>query len=300
MFENEKKIVADFLIRNNLTEIVESVYLVGIRDNSVLSDIDLIIISNNVKKVRKNIKQLPYGIDVRDILSGKEFLDNYPYYPYLNFVNLFGKNLFDTVDYCNNSKAKVIKLSLMFYASFLRNFYYLKRFNIKDSGVILKNLNDFEYAQFLPVWNDKDKKDFILKIQKMRLLYPKVEFSEVASLLDEAIEQSWSLIDYLDNSLKNFFSLNKNCNFFFGKEPTIFYEGAVKNCKRMNENLPAWAVRARILLLPSSFSFVLLRDAEIRKYLYYNLKTSRIGVKSFSKKVLCLYLFVCLKLKNTL
>lgn len=244
-----------------------SVYRVGIKDESKYCDIDLIVVTNS--PVIKNIlfKHKTERIDIREVMTRKDFFENASLLPYHEMELVFGENLHPDL---SNSSHDLIKLASMFFYSFLRNFYLLKNSKY-DKDRILKNLNDFVYAK---KWLDNLPEEivsFINEVSLARINPDSKEKSEILHLLNRAIEFSWVLIEVLDQKLRIKYPEVDSRRFFLGREPTIFISGSIDECRSLTEKKFDRLSRLKIMYLPAGFRFIFSKDDFVKKYVRRNL-----------------------------
>jgi len=274
--KNYKEEIIKKIVLIDKDQNIISVYRVGIVDNSLLSDVDLVLVVKNKKRTNNLIQKAFSEFDIRFIFTENEFVKNCQYLPYEHLELIYGKDIKYENPKLDKSTINLIKLSSLFFISFLRNFYFLKKKKNINFREVLIYLNDFTYAQ---IWCDfipKEISEFIEKIKFFRMNSEKIEstFSknELFKILDEAIDYSWKLIDILNEKLKKLFIIKYPKYFFTGKEPTIFVPASVNNCCRLTEkNLKIFS-RTKILYLPLGFQYIFNDDEFVSKYVKFNLK----------------------------
>ena len=267
----DKETVIQSIVNAYGNSAIAAIYQVGIDDASVLSDIDVVIVTKEPASLKKI-----NTVDIRGIFMVKEFTSLRELLPYENFTLLFGEDVSYT-ESLNSENRKLIKLACMQFTGFLRNFYTLKKSN--DTGYILSQLNDFAYVRrWLPEWQSPEHERSWDKIENARNRYPHISHEEVQALLTQAMSESWELIDILAKKIEPL-RLSTQKKTFWGKHPTIFV-GSTEEARTKTEQLPFLYKRARIIYLPLPFSFITTKDTNnaglfIQKYIEMNLKPKK-------------------------
>ncbi|MBU4217091.1 class I SAM-dependent methyltransferase [Candidatus Parcubacteria bacterium] len=275
-----------------------AVYSVGVNDGNELSDIDILIVASEKTNINLNARfsYLSPLVDVRRIVTREEFGHQSQYYSYSQMELIFGEQLMvKTTEPASLKKANLVKMASMFFVSFLRNYYRLKRAREKNIATILKNLNDFRYVEFFGYANFEEVILLNKDIVDARNCYPDITLAEVELLLRRSIDVSWSLMDRLNKELKNEFEVNNPRYVHFGKEPTIFLPAETANCRRLTEEAGTMISAAKILYMPLGFQFIFSDDKYVKKYRLLNFSQNKFGVglaiKTILKQVITLLLY---------
>lgn len=265
----------------------QAVYLTGINDGLDLSDFDLLVVADRDQAaLAEKISAIDGRIDLRRIFSRKEFEAVAPYLPQAKLELVYGQDLRPATDHDKSAERNIVRLSALFFTSFLRNYYYLKAKPEKDAAIILKNLNDFSYVELYLEEIPFDLAQFIGKIKAARANYREISQDRLAELLDEAIDFSWSLVGSLNESLKKRYEVWHPRYLFLGKEPTIFVPADVDACRDLVEKNLSAISRMKILYLPLGFQFIFADDDFARNYSRLNLASGYTGPLSYLKLLL--------------
>jgi hypothetical protein len=286
---------------------VVSLYQVGLTDGSALSDIDLFVVVKEAsyKKIITNViiyLGSTLKFDLRKIVTEKEFVDGYQYEPYACLELITGQELRSEKRLISPEDEGLVKLSAMFFTSFLRNFYWLRE---KKAGTqeILINLNDFAYV---PLWFSDAPSviaEFNQSVQELRKRYPEVSDKECQDTLDRGIEYAWELIAILNNKLKSKLKNGDKSKLFLGREPTICISETLDRCRELTEKNLSGKHRLKILYLPEGFQLFLINSLSlddhlsnfITKYREVNLRLrcTSLGtyIKNIGKKMATLLLY---------
>jgi len=289
--QNLKKFL-DFL-ENNYRDSIKAVYVVGMDDGSVLSDIDLVVILKNKSlSVEKHIKSSGIdAIDVRYVFGEDEAPEKLPYLLSAEIKCVYGNPM--KIELLEE-KYKLAKLASLFFTSFLRNFYRLNTDSKIDVEKALKSLNDFAYI--IPWMKNPPQHivGFADEIKSARLAFPKVNNDEIKSMLVKAIDYSWEIIELLNVRLKEEFEEKYPKNIFLGTNPTIFVPATAQKCRELSEKRLKGFWRLKILYLPLGFQFIFTEDDKINK-IFKNTQKSTQGIKDLASRLvkkifaLCLY-----------
>lgn len=282
---------------------VVSIYLVGLDDGLLISDYDLILVlpnNSSKRKAARAFSSIDKKIDLRLVTNLEYFKNNYKYLPGTEMSLIYGPELRSSVK--DTNKMKLIKMSAMFFKSFLRNYYRHSIANNINTVSLLKDLNDFNYC---PKYLD-DLPDnilaFIGKINNYRLNYNKISQVEARELLEEAIDNSWLLIEILNIELKKEFLIKNPKYIYFDLEPTIIIPSSVSYCRNLTEKSGNLFKKSKILYLPLGFQFIFSKDEIVINYIKNNLKHSFcspiIFLKTSLKKGVSIFYYIELYLKG--
>lgn len=291
-----------------------ALYQVGLTDGSVLSDIDLVVVVKEAsyKKVIVDAITSPIStlkLDLRKIVTEKEFVNGYQYEPYAHLELITGQELRSEKRLVSPEDEGLIKLSGMFFTSFLRNFYWLKE-KKADARDILINLNDFAYVP----WWLSDAPPVIVEfnqlVQQLRRRYPKVSNEECQNALDQGIEYAWKLIALLNNKLKSKLKNRKKNKLFLGREPTACISETSDRCRELTENNLSGKHRLKILYLSEGFQLFFINPLYlddhlsnfVAKYREVNLRlhytSLSMCIKNIGKEIVALLLYYIYLLKK--
>lgn len=259
-----------------------SIYRVGIKDESKYCDIDLVVVTDNlgIKEILFNHKT--EKIDVREVMTRTEFLESAQLLPYYEIELIFGEDLHPVQ---SDPSQSLVKLSSMFFYSFLRNFYLLKNSEY-DKDRILKNLNDFVYAKKWLEDFPEEISSFIDEVALARISPDSRKKEEVIDLLDRGIYFSWALIEILNQKLKVRYSEINHRLFFLGREPTIFINDSIDACRQLSERRLGQLSRLKIMYLPAGFRFIFSKDEFISRYVKRNLTFHIVSLSHFLKTLI--------------
>lgn len=267
-----------------------TVYRTGIVDDSDFSDWDLIIVTNK-KKTKKMC--LGKNIDIRFWGREHEFIRVYSFFAYAQLQLIYGKELRPVVLDKNIEYNNLVKLSSMFFKSFLRNYYILRYRTDLTAKDVFVHLNDFVYCDFYLKDLPKGLREFIDEIKKNRSLSTDFSAAELREMVDRAIVHSWNLIDFLNGRLKNVFDIKYPRGFFAQKEPTIFVSGTVNDCRKLTESDIALNRKFKLLYLPIGFQYIFSKEDFVSGFVKFNLLCSYNSLsslfKSFLKKFYCIF-----------
>lgn len=234
-----------------------ALYQVGLIDGSVLSDVDLVVVINEMRykksiveaitSLKRNIK-----IDLRKIVTEKQFVEGFQYEPYARFELIAGQELRGEKRFLSPEDEGLIKLSAMFFTSFLRNFYWLKEKKATNEEILV-NLNDFSYVSYwLPDASIEIVK-FNQSVRSLRYRYPKVTNQECEKALDEGIEHAWKLVYILNELLKKKIVKGKKSILFLERQPTLCIPASVSQCRKLTETRLKGKHRSKVIYLPIGF-----------------------------------------------
>jgi len=243
-----------------------SIYRTGIEDDSLLCDIDLILVVKNKKNIKQIYKKGKTNFDIRAIFTPEEFLQEESFLPYVSLKLLWGKSL-SKKNISEEKNLKIVKLATMFLYAFQRNFYRdLGKTNIKTS---LIHLNDFEYAKYWGYTSVKFE-SFLRKIRIARIEYPNIRYDRVRELTHEGVDIAWEIVEYLNTELSLYTTelVQENIHPKTLREPTIFCDLDVKTCREQTEALNTLARRAKKIALPNSFKKLLCAPVNSFTYNY--------------------------------
>lgn len=273
--KNSNETIVNVLLKEFQELRVRAVYRVGLIDDSLLSDIDIIIVAD---VPTKNItKRVPGNstIDIRNILTPAEFSLQYLLFPYVELRLLWGEDLSETLSLPKDLEAyNVLRFATMCLRSFLRNFYPLRSKKIIPVNTLLTHLNDFSYVKYwvpnaVPLLGD-----FEQRVNKYRAEPESCAQSDARALLEEAIDRSWDLVGYTHELLARFPQFRPapySPHTVYGVFPTLCAPFTILDCRTITEK---WSIPfpwLRILVFPMGFRFVYSNDTLTRSYVERNL-----------------------------
>lgn len=232
-------------------EQIAALYQVGITDNSLLSDIDIVIVTQTPRPA----VSIP-GVDVRGVFSISEFAGLRDILPYRALSLISGTDVPAAPSDLSSEDRDLIRLAGMFYTSFLRNFYRDKTRGVKQT---LIDLNDFAYAiSWLPQGADI-LAEYWARVVAARETYPAIDQAAVDKLLEDGIKHAWKLVEILDGKISARFGISAFNRRFFGKEPTVFLDSALE-CKMWADRNHGIVRATKALALPRSFANLAFAD----------------------------------------
>lgn len=269
-----------------------SVYRVGIKDESKYCDIDLVVVTDNLGIRDVLFSHKTEKIDVREVMTCTEFLESAQLLPYYEMELIFGEDLHPVQ---SDPSQNLVKLSSMFFYSFLRNFYLLKNSEY-DKDRILKNLNDFVYAKKWLEDFPEEISSFINEVTLARINPDGQKKEEVLDLLDRGIYFSWVLIEILNHKLKARYPEINHGSVFLGREPTIFINNSIDACRHLSERRLGRLSRLKIIYLPVGFRFIFSKDEFVSRYVKRNLTFRAVSsshfLKTLIKKIMTMLLWL--------
>jgi hypothetical protein len=296
----DNKIIIEELKKNlglNWNKII-ALYQVGLTDGSVLSDIDLVVVINEVRYKKRIVEAITslksnIKIDLRKIVTEKEFIKGFQYEPYARLELVAGQELTSEMRFLSPEDEGLIKLSAMFFTSFLRNFYWLKEKKASTKEILI-NLNDFAYV---PLWlSDAPLEiiEFNQLIHKLRQRYPEVSEEECKYVLDGGIDFAWKMVGILNEKLLKNLNLKKETSLFLGREPTICISYSTNECRKLTENNLHSKHRLKIIYLPQAFELFFVNNIcfddnlsrYVSKYRHYNLSLAQKSIGGISKNTI--------------
>ncbi|MEM3394186.1 MAG: class I SAM-dependent methyltransferase, partial [Candidatus Methanomethylicia archaeon] len=279
--------------------LLKSIYLVGINDSPFLCDFDLIVVlkeenSRIIKKIKK-IKERK--IDIKMVFTPESLTKKFLFLGYENYRCIYGEDFLEKEREKEiKENYKLAKFSLLFFTSFLRNYYKLLREKKFEPSLILKHLGDFLYVDFYLDKNEipENLKKFIEKIKSLRKFYPNVKEEVVIKCLYEGINFAWDLVGILNEKLKKLFIVEWPRYLFLGRNSTIFLPSSVEKCRMLQEKSRLlW--KFKILYLPLGFQCIFSKD-EITSETFQKIKKPEIlGIKDLVfltlQKIIALFLY---------
>lgn len=220
---------------------VVSIFTTGMTDNSLLSDIDVVVVTNKEKTIRV------HGLDIRGCYTRETFAEALPYLPHAHLTCIYGNDVQADFSQAGN---KTIKLAYLFYTSFLRNLY--RDTTAGSVAQSLIDLNDFEYAAAWLSEQPVQLMPFLTKVRAARDIYPTVSADTVRALLFQGIDLSWEIIELLNAQLVALLP-EVSMRRYYGKEPTVFTN--TPSAARTLTDKHLRLVRAtKVLALPDGFA----------------------------------------------
>lgn len=231
-----------------------AIYRVGLKDESDLSDLDLILVFESIPQEKISIAT--EGVDLRGVFSRTVFSHEQLYLPYVEPVCIWGTPIkpATTLSQEVQDKVNLLKLSSLFIKSFFRNFYALV--GKGSAREILIHLNDFNYAKHWLAHVPNDIAVFCKKINEARSQYPSISDQEAQRLLREGIDKTWQLAGLLNNALVEQIAVFKPHTVFTGYNPTLFAATDISSCRKLTEAWSLGAKKLKLAVLPLGFNFV--------------------------------------------
>ncbi len=278
---------------------VVSVYLTGLDDGLGISDYDLILVTSRKlkrRRVKREFENIDKKIDLRLITTADDFKDKYKYIQGAGMTLIYGRELRDSFE--DSYKMKLVKMSTMFFKSFLRNYYRHSLSENINIVSLLKDLNDFNYCnKYLDDLPD-DILVFISEVNKYRSNHSSTTQEDAKIILNKAIDNSWILIKMLNKKLKDEFLTKKTGKLYLGVEPTIMKLTSLEDCRIINEKSHRLFKKLKILYLPIGFSFIFSNEIFIKKYRKINLKYHFIHPRFFLTTLFKVFFTIFYYIKN--
>lgn len=268
-------------------ERIAGIYQVGMIDDSPLSDTDVIVVFFGEPTIfeRTALSNLSKkSIDVHGVFSSEIFVKELPFLNAAELRPVFGEVPVAWAPVRQDQKRSLVKLGLLFFTSFLRNFYELQK-KISTAEQVLKHLNDFEYVEaYAPHLVATSLHDLLHRIRVARRAPERLAKADIENLLSQGIDEAWRVVELLNEHFKTTFEQLYPPTIFLGREPTIFAPFSSSDCRRQTERFLWWGGRTRVLVLPLGFQFIFTPDSVISGFTERYLKNRTEGAVAWIKQ----------------